>query len=456
MVDAPVMTTPHPGPRSRAVLERLRAVEASAGLTHGLSDDPVVLDHAEGAVITDPDGNRFLDMVAGFGSLNLGHSHPEVVAAVRDQLERGQQAMSMASLVRTDLLERLSALVTGEYRVILAASGSEATEMALKMARRATGRHGVVAFAGGFHGRTMGALTLMGKASQRAGLGALLAGAIHLPYPDPFRSPLGSDPKEVAATTLAILDQQLGDPASGWMPVGAVIIEPVQGNGGMIPAPAGFMSGLREVCDRHGVLLISDEVMSGFHRTGARFAFEHDADVEPDFIVLGKSLSAGLPLSGCLVRPSVSTASPAGTESSTYSGNLVSCAAALAALDVYAHTDLSKRADELGEHFRGELGLALEGHNNVGEIRGQGLMVGVELVEDRGGNLPLAIARDVSHLAVKAGLLLYPGGHHGNVLAFLPPLLASKEQLTTCAHIVGDILASAEFARSAQTQRNRA
>lgn len=291
----------------------------------------------------------------------------------------------------------------------------------------------------------MGALTLMGRATQRAGLGTLIAGAVHLPFPDAYRSPFGTDPKEVSDTTLALLDQQLGDPAAGWMEVGAVIIEPVQGNGGMIPAPDGFLTGLREVCDRHGVLLIADEVMSGFHRTGTRFAFEHDDRVDPDIVVMGKSLSAGLPLSGCLVKATVDAANPPGTESSTYAGNLVSSAAALAALDVYASADFSAISRRLGEHLMTELTTALGSHESVGEIRGRGLMVAVELVSDRTTRAPIPVARAVSNLAVQEGLLLYPGGHHGNVLAFLPPLVATSDQLATCVSIVQRILGGPDF-----------
>jgi 4-aminobutyrate aminotransferase-like enzyme len=286
----------------------------------------------------------------------------------------------------------------------------------------------------------------MGRASQREGLGALLAGAVHLPYPDPYRSPFGTDPKTVSDTTLALLDQQLADPASGWMEIGAVIIEPVQGNGGMIPAPGGFLAGLRELCTRRGVLLIVDEVMSGFHRTGARFAFEHDEGVDPDIVIMGKSLSAGMPLSGCLVTADVSSASPRGTETSTYAGNLVSVAASLAALETYRSVDFSSEARRLGEQFLNGLREAVGDHDCVGEIRGRGLMVAIELVTDRATRTPLPIARSVSNLSVQRGLLLYPGGHHGNVLAFLPPLVTSDEQVSTCVSIVREILGSAGFA----------
>jgi len=438
--DGPEIRAPYPGPRTRAVLERLRRVEVGAGLSFSLGDDPPVLARASGAIIEDPDGNRFLDMVAGFGSLNLGHSHPRVVAACTRQLSLGQQAMSIASVVRTDLLERLSGLVGPGYRAILGVSGSEAVETALKLIRRATGRSGVVAFTGGFHGRTMGALSLMGKGSQRRGLGSLGGNVYHIPYPDPYRSPLGSG-DDVASSTIRLLRAFLDDPASGWSDVGAVVIEPVQGNGGMIPAPRGFLTELRTVCSEHGVLLVVDEVMSGFHRTGHRFAFEADADIWPDVIVMGKSLSVGLPLAGCLVAEPVAAANPSGVESSTYAGNLVSCAAAQTALDVYEEDDMSRRAGSLGEVLMDALRDTLGDHPYVGEIRGRGLMVGIELVADRVTKEPLRQARDISNAALHRGLLVYPGGHYDNVIGLLPPLIVTKDQLVIASKLLGETLA---------------
>ena len=238
----------------------------------------------------------------------------------------------------------------------------------------------------------MGALTLMGRASERHGLGALIPGAVHLPFPDAYRSPFGTSPEDVSAGTLAVLDHQLSDPASGWPEVGAVIIEPVQGNGGMIAAPRGFLSGLRRLCSEHGALLIVDEVMSGFHRTGRRFSFEVEDGLSPDIIVLGKSLSAGLPLSGLLLSAEVAEAGPPGSEASTYAGNLVSCAAALAALDIYEEGDFSARAAVLGDHALGVLKADMGHHPHVGDIRGTGLMLAVELVEDRASRTPLRTA----------------------------------------------------------------
>ena len=330
-----------------------------------------------------------------------------------------------------------------EFRALLASSGSEAVETALKLARRATGRSGIIGFSGGFHGRTVGALALMGKQSQRDGLGPLGQAVTHLPFPDPYRSPLGASPEAVSSTTLALLDHQLGDPASGWDRTAAVIIEAVQGNGGMIPAPPGFLTGLRAICDRHGVLLIVDEVMSGFHRTGARFAFEHDDDVRPDIIVLGKSLSAGLPLAGCLVSMAVAEANPQGVETSTYGGNLVSCAAAVAASNVYERDDMSERAHRLGEVLLDRLRSTFDDHPLVGDVRGRGLMAAIELVSDRQTKEPLVKARVVSNAATSNGLLVYPGGHFGNVIGFLPPLIATPEQLVRAVDVLADSIEQA-------------
>ena len=441
--DAPHFETSHPGPKTKAIIERVRGVEAQSALTFGMADEPVVLAHASGSVITDPDGNRFLDMVAGFGSLNLGHSHPDVSAAVASQAALGSQAMSFTSEIRVELQERLTGTQALPYRALLASSGSEAVETAMKLARRATGRTGVVGFSGGFHGRTVGALALMGRKSQRSGIGQLGQAVTHLPYPDPYRSPLGNSAEAVSAATLALLDHQLGNPASGWDETAAVIIEPVQGNGGMIPAPAGFMAGLRQICSRHGVMLIADEVMSGFHRTGKRFAFEHDAGVEPDIIVMGKSISAGLPLAGCLVSTAVAEANPVGSESTTYAGNLVSCAAAVAAHDVYERDNISACASQLGQHLLAELQHAFADHPLVGNIRGRGLMVALELVSDRDSKEPMAIARQVSSATTQLGVMVYPGGHHGNVIGFIPPLVVSEAELSRAVDVLADAMATA-------------
>ena len=440
---APALRVPHPGPRTRALAERVARTEPRAGLSLGLTPDGLFIESAAGAVITDVDGNRFLDFVAGFGSLNTGHSHPRIAGAIATQAATAQQAMSFGSPVRVELAERLLAMMPDgdDYCVLFAASGSEAVELALKLARRATQRDQVVAFAGGFHGRTQGALALMGRWSQREGLPQTTPGAYFIPYPYALRSPWGPDPAQTAESTLRYLDTCLSDPASGWRPPAAVVVEPVQGNGGMIPAPEGFLAGLRSVCDEHGMVLVIDEVMSGFHRTGPRFAFEHEPGVRPDILVLGKSLSSGLPLAACIVRRAVADASPPLTETSTYAGNVVACAAALAAQDVYESEELGRRAAELGSYFLDRLRDVAARHAIVGEVRGRGLMVGVELVVPDGSGDPLPRAPEASRKAIQRGLLVYPGGHWPNVIAYLPPLIIDTDDIDVAVGITDEVLA---------------
>lgn len=441
-LDVPKLRVPHPGPKTLAHLERVRRAEGQSGLTFGLSPETLVMERAQGWAVEDIDGNLFLDFVAGFGSLNAGHCHPRVVAALQDQAAKLHQAMSVAVEARTRLLEKILSLVPGpsEKKVLFATSGSEAAEIAIKLARRATGRNEIIAFGGGFHGRTMGALSLMGRKNQREGLPVLVPGAHHIPYPYPYRSPFGQDPETCVEGTIRYLEEQLGNPASGWGEVAAVIVEPVQGNGGMIPAPLGFLRALRGLCDRHGLLLILDEVMSGFCRTGEVFAFEHEEGLEPDLLVLGKSISGGIPLAACVAKRGIADATAPGTETGTYSGNVMACAAGLASIAVYEDEGLKDRAREMGSYFLERLkGLAVE-FEMIGEVRGRGLMLGVELVADRSTREPLPVGKRASEAALKKGLLLYPGGHYGNVLAFLPPLIIGKEQVDRASDILGGVL----------------
>ncbi len=438
---APNFLVSHPGPKTRKELERLRRTESRAALSFGMSPETVVVERAQGAVIEDIDGNLFLDFVAGFGSLNAGHCHPKVVSAMQKQAEQVHQAMSLGSRVRNEFLEKVLSLHTGATpkSMILGSSGSEAAETALKMARRATGRDEIVGFTGAFHGRTLGAVALMGRKNQREGLGTLVPGIHHVPYPYPYRNPFGDGAEKCVEGTIRYINEFLDNPVSGWGDVAAIIIEPVQGNGGMIPTPIGFLKALREICDRHGVLLIIDEVMSGFCRTGKMFAYQYE-DIEPDLIVMGKSISGGLPLAACVAKKEIADSSSPGTESSTYAGNVMSCAAGLASIQVYEEEKLAGRSLEMGAYFLRRLEELSERHSIVGEVRGRGLMVAVELVSDRTTREPLRVAKKASDMALKKGLLIYPGGHHGNVLAFLPPLIIDKEQVDTAVGIVDEVL----------------
>ncbi|MFP6889731.1 MAG: aspartate aminotransferase family protein [Nitrospinota bacterium] len=439
---APRLRVPHPGPETRVQLERLRGSEGRAGLSFGMSPDTVVVERALGASVEDVDGNIFLDFVSGFGSINAGHCHPRVVEAMREQAGKLHQAMSLGSRVRLDLEEKILSLVPGPVpkKILFGTSGSEAVETAIKLTRRATGRQEIVGFTGGFHGRTLGALPFMGRKAQREGLGTLVPGARHVPFPYPYRSPFGTEPEKCAEGTIAYIEEFLKNPVSGWGEVAAILIEPVQGNGGMIPAPLGFLGALRRLCDRYGVLLILDEVMSGFARTGKMFAYQHEEGVEPDLLVLGKSLSGGLPLSACVAKADIADASEPGTETGTYAGNVMACASGLASIAVYEEENLSERAAKMGDYFLERLGELAERHPIVGEVRGRGLMTAAELVSDRKTREPLSVAREASDLALKKGLFLYPGGHYRNVLAFMPPLLIGEEEIDTAVEIVDEVL----------------
>ena len=430
----------HPGPKTLDAISRLRDVEMNASLSFGMSKDALVAKKAFGSKIEDIDGNIFLDFVAGYGSLNAGHCHPEIVDAVCKQAAQVHQAMSMGSEVRIQMQEKLLSLFNGPKRsVILGTGGSEAAEIALKIARRETGKSEIVAFTGAFHGRTLGSLALMGRKNQRAGIGSLIPGIHHIPYPYMYRNFFGENEKSCIEGTISLIDEFLSNPSSGWGEVAAVIIEPVQGNGGMIPAPIGFLKSLRDLCSKYGIVLIFDEIMSGFCRTGKTFAYQHELNVEPDIVILGKSISGGFPLSACVVNSDIVSSNP-GTEGSTYGGNLVSCAASLAAMKVYEEESYVDRAKRVGEYFLERLHPLKNKYEIIGDIRGRGLMVGVELVKDQKSKTPLSEAKKYSQKALEKGLLLYPGGHHSNVLAFMPPIVVDKEEVDIAVSIIDDVL----------------
>ncbi len=325
---------PYPGPRAARIIERMRAVEG-AGPRTGADDPPLVVETATGSTLTDPDGNRFVDLAGSFAAATIGHGHPAVVAAVRDQVGRLSHVSSASiSEARVAFEEALVAIApAGLDRVLLGLSGSDANDTALKLARTLTGRHEVIAFSGGYFGRGSGVIGLNGKARMRAAVGRD-ADAHFLPYPYPYRWPLG--PGDGAGEmALALVRHALEDPASGIGPVAAVVVEPVQGNGGVVIPPDGFLAGLRELCDRHGAVLIFDEVQCGFGRTGRTWAAEH-WNVVPDLMTVGKGIGGGLALSAVVGRAAFMAHWTPGTHTSTFMGNAVNLAAGRAAIGVCA------------------------------------------------------------------------------------------------------------------------
>jgi 4-aminobutyrate aminotransferase/(S)-3-amino-2-methylpropionate transaminase len=415
------VTTPVPGPNSRALAERQSRV-----VTTGLATaHPIFVASGLGATLTDVDGNTFLDFAGGIGVMNAGYSNPDVVQAIAESARHLTHAAFQVAGYESyvAVAERLCALapITGDCRALLLSTGAEAVENTIKIARAHTHRSAVLCFEHAFHGRTLLGMSLTGKAvPYKSGFGPFAPEIYRLPYPYAYRG-IGMGPWDFERALQTIVPP--GELA-------AVIIEPVLGEGGFITPPAEFWPALRAFCDRHGIVLILDEVQTGFGRTGTMFAAEQ-LGIEPDVIAVAKSIAGGLPLSGIVGRAGIMNAVPRGGVGGTYGGNPVACAAALAAL-ACIERDLvaTGRATEIGRRIRAHLTRMASRHALIGEIRGLGTMLAIELVRDRATLEPassetlaiVAKARD-------AGLLLLSAGTHGNVIRFLMPLVITDEEL---------------------------
>jgi 4-aminobutyrate aminotransferase-like enzyme len=392
------------------------------------TDDPLVWARTEGSCVWDEDGRRFLDLHGGFAAASVGYCHPRVTEAICRQAETMTHCPSaFLSRARADLYERLVDLAPeGLERVLLAATGSLANETAVQLARAATGRHAVVTFSGTYVGRSLGAVRYAGKHAYRSALG-VTSGAHFVPYPDPYRSPWPEG--EASAGALALLEQMLSDPASGVDPAACVLVEPVQGNAGAIVPEDGFLRGLRRLCDEHGALLVFDEIQCGFGRTGRTWACEHEG-VVPDLMTVGKGVGGGLALAAILGRDEYMRTWEADAVSSTFLANALTGAAACAAIDVLREEGLAERAAVLGEGALHRLRADLGEHAHVGDVRGRGLLIGLELVRDRNGRQPdPERAREVVSALREGGVLAGRGGRHGNVIKLAPPLVISEEEL---------------------------
>ncbi len=433
MVRAIELKTEIPGPRSRDILARKDAVVASP-LDVYL---PVVVAEGRGATLTDVDGNTFIDFTGGVGCLNVGHAHPHVVEAVQEQAARFLHTdfTIVPYEVYISVAERLLALAPfrGPAKAAFFNAGTEAVENAVKFARVYTGRPAVIAFEGGFHGRTLLSLTLTSKTHPyKAGLGPFAPEVYRVPFPYEYR---GID----AAAALDALERALVTQVAPET-VAAIVVEPVQGEGGFIVAPPEFLAGVREICDRHGIVLIVDEVQTGFGRTGRMFAIEH-YDVEPDLITIAKSLAAGLPLSGVLGKAEIMDAPADGAIGGTYVGNPVALAAAGAVLDVIEDEGLVDRAERIGETIRGRMQEWQRRHPQIGDVRGLGAMLAIELVEDRTTKKPAPeLASAVAAAAAARGLLLLKAGTHSNCIRVLCPLVISDTELDEALGAWGDAL----------------
>jgi 4-aminobutyrate aminotransferase len=426
---APHIQTELPGPRARQLIARDEAV-ASPSLTRAY---PLVAESGSGVVVTDVDGNRFLDFAAGIAVCSTGHSHPKVVAAIKEQADRliHIAATDFYEPRYTEFMERLAAIAPFEEkaRVFLTNSGTEAVEGAIKLARYHTHRSGIIAFEGGFHGRTMGALSLTNsKIKQRAGFGPLIPMVHHSPFPRvrAWREGSGGD----GSAELDVLRGSILGRLIAPSDVAAIVVEPIQGEGGYFPAPRSFMEGLREICDEHGILLIADEIQSGMGRTGAWWAIEHTS-VEPDIITSAKGIASGMPIGAFIARESVWTWPP-GAHGSTFAGNPICAAAGLATLEIIESEGLAN-AVTMGARLQSGLEKAAEG-SAVRDIRGAGLMLGVEFPTH-------AAAEAVQEAAFTRGLLTLECGESS--LRFSPPLIVDESDVDTAVRIFAESLSAA-------------
>jgi 4-aminobutyrate aminotransferase-like enzyme len=405
----PALVTPIPGPRSRALAARLARVE-SRNVTCLTPEAPIFWERAAGSNVWDADGNRFVDLGAGFGVANAGHAHPRVVAALREQGERLLHGMGDVhpSAVKVELLERLAALFPGggAARAVLGSSGSDAVEIALKTALLATGRAGVVAFEGAYHGLTLGALDATHRREFREPFAARLANATVFARFGDF--------EDVSRLV-----------AASRVPIGAVLVEPIQGRGGERIPPDGFLFALRALCDREGLLLIADEVYTGFGRTGRWFACDHEG-VVPDLLCVGKGLASGMPISACIGRKTVMDAWPPSDgealHTQTFLGHPPGCAAALASIAVLEDEKLVERAAERGAAALAQLRARLAGARGIADVRGRGLLLAIEC------DTPARSLRACGE-ALRRGVIVVPSGDDGRVVAITPPLSIEADAL---------------------------
>ncbi|MGD0095085.1 MAG: acetyl ornithine aminotransferase family protein [Terracidiphilus sp.] len=439
----PKLVSPLPGPKAQAaVAADNRLISPSYTRSY-----PLVAKRGRGIRVEDVDGNEFLDFAAGIAVVSTGHCHPEVVAAIQ------KQAAELIHISGTDfynepltnLAESLSTIapMPGPHRFFYGNSGAEAIECALKLARYHTGRQNVVAFLGAFHGRTMGALSLTGsKPQQKRRFAPLVPGVTHVRYPYAYRGCTGG-PEEEEVFSLGCaryIEERLFKTILPPEEVAAIFVEPIQGEGGYVVAPDNFLRELRAICDRHGILLVVDEVQSGAGRTGKWWAIEHSG-VEPDIVCMAKGIASGMPLGVCMSRAEIMDWVP-GSHASTFGGNPVSIAAALATLKIIEREAMANAA-KVGAQILERLSGWKQSHPAVGDVRGRGLMIGVELVKDKSTREPATALRNrVETLAFERGLMILGCGE--TAVRLCPPLIVGEQEATVALDIFEEALAMAE------------
>jgi len=424
---APLLKTPPPGPKSQAYLAYQSSHESSTvSYSKGM---PMAIQRAKGATVEDVDGNLYIDFFAGAGVMNVGHSNPTVVEAVTKQIGQLTHALDFPTPSRKLLVETLSTVLPKTLSRLSfgGPTGSDAVESAIKLAKYNTKRQPIIAFEGSYHGMTTGALSVTSGRYFREPFLPLAPEVHFVPYAYCYRCPFNQTPDKCSLECAQYLEHVLEDPHSGIGKPAAIIVEPMQGEGGSIVPPAQFMPKVREICDKHEVVMIADEVQVGFCRTGKMFAFEH-TDTIPDILTMSKALGGiGLPISAIAYQEQLNTW-PTAQHIGTFRGNVVAYAAGAAALDFMVSRNLAEHASQLGQRMLSSLKELETASRMVGEVRGKGLMLGVEFVKDKATKQPWPEgAQGVRSACHRRGLLIEIGGHYNNVARFLPPLVLTDE-----------------------------
>ncbi len=427
-----IITETLPGPKAQAIIDRREAAVPSAIRC----SYPVVIERGEGAMIEDVDGNKFLDWIGGVGVLNIGFSQPEVVEAVKEQADK--YFHGMFNVVTHEgyvaLAEKLGSIapVKGDKKkVFFANSGAEADENAVKVAKGYTGRSNIIVFSGAFHGRTYYTMTMTSKKAYAAGMGPLADGVFRAQFPYYYRNPEGL-PEEKKVEYYIDSIKAVFEQCAAADTIAAIVVEPLQGEGGFIPAPIEWIKAVRKICDDNGILLIADEVQSGFCRTGRMFASEYwkEVGVEPDIIATAKSIAAGVPLSAIIASAEVMEGVAPGTIGGTYCGNPLACAASLKTIEIMERDHLADRSVEIGKKVTARYKEIQKKYPVVGDVRGLGGMIGIEFVKDPETKEPdAALTADIIQTCAKNGLLVEGAGTYNNVIRFLAPLVITEEQL---------------------------
>lgn len=427
-----IITETLPGPKAQELIaRRAKAVPSAIRCAY-----PVVIERGEGAMIEDVDGNKFLDWIGGVGVLNIGYSQPEIVEVVKEQAEK--YFHGMFNIVTHEgyvaLAEKLAQIapVKGESKkVYFANSGAEADENAVKIAKAYTKRPNIIVFSGAFHGRTLLTMSMTSKKAYAAGMGPLSNGVFRAQFPYYYRKPEGM-PQEKAVDYYMKSIEDIFEECGAADTIAAIVVEPLQGEGGFIPAPLEWVKAVRELCDKHGILLVADEVQSGFCRTGKMFASEYwsEVGVQPDIIATAKSIAAGIPLSAIIARDEIMEAPAPGTIGGTFCGNPLACAAALKTIEIMERDHLAERSCEIGEKVTARYKEMMEKYPVIGDVRGLGGMVGIEFVKDKETKEPAPeLTSAVIQACAKQGLLVEGAGTYNNVIRFLAPLVMTDEQL---------------------------